>query len=46
MDREFCGKCHAEGASGPGEISRINLHTHNERYMCWDCHYPHHPEAR
>jgi hypothetical protein len=45
-DREFCGNCHDRGANSPREIPRIDLRTHNERYMCWDCHYPHHPEAR
>lgn len=46
QNREFCGKCHDKGANSPREIPRIDLLTHNARYLCWDCHYPHHPEAR
>lgn len=44
--REFCGECHAKGSTAPSEIPRIDLATHGERYLCWDCHYPHNPEAR
>lgn len=44
--REFCAQCHGEGASSPEEIPRIDIASHGERYLCWDCHYPHHPEAR
>ena len=44
--REFCGECHAEGASSPPEIPRINFSTHEPRYVCWQCHYPHLPEAK
>lgn len=44
--RELCGGCHDKGANSPREIPRIDLETHGERYLCWDCHYPHHPEAR
>jgi len=43
--REFCGQCHSQTATSPREIPRIDLATHNPRYMCWQCHYPHHPEA-
>lgn len=43
--RNLCGQCHAEGADTPKIIPRIDLDTHGERYLCWDCHYPHHPEA-
>jgi len=46
MNRAFCGQCHDKNADSSKEIPRIDLRTHNERYMCWDCHYPHHPEAR
>ena len=45
-DREFCGGCHARGSSASKEIPRVDLSTHGERYLCWDCHYPHNPEAR
>jgi hypothetical protein len=44
--REFCGSCHAEDASSERGIPRIDLESHETRYMCWQCHYPHLPEAR
>ncbi len=43
--REACGRCHAEGADSGAEIPRVDLDTHGPRYLCWQCHYPHHPEA-
>ena len=43
--REFCGGCHATDADSSRDIPRINLENHNRQYKCWDCHYPHHPEA-
>lgn len=45
-NREFCGECHATGARSPRDIPRIDIAIHGEPYMCWDCHYPHYPEAR
>jgi len=44
--REFCGQCHAVGAPSSGEIPRVDMNTHGGRYLCWQCHYPHYPEAR
>ena len=44
-NKEFCGKCHAREADSPVEIPRIDFKTHGGRYLCWDCHYPHNPEA-
>jgi hypothetical protein len=50
--REFCGRCHAPNAAPPAglpadvRIPRVDLATHGERYVCWQCHYPHHPESR
>jgi DnaJ-class molecular chaperone len=44
--REFCGGCHAPGAESPKEILRVDLATHGERYVCWQCHYPHFPELK
>jgi len=44
--REFCGGCHAMNAPSPKGIPRIDINTHGERYVCWQCHYPHLPEAR
>jgi hypothetical protein len=45
LTREFCGRCHAPAATGPPEAPRVDLATHGERYVCWQCHYPHHPES-
>lgn len=45
-EREFCGKCHAKDAVSAPDIPRIDLTTHGERYLCWDCHYAHYPEAK
>jgi hypothetical protein len=41
----LCGECHANGADSSRQIPRIDPEEHNPRYMCWDCHYPHYPEA-
>jgi hypothetical protein len=43
--REFCGRCHAEGASN-SEAPKVDLATHGGSYLCWQCHYPHLPEAK
>ncbi len=40
--REFCGKCHREGSKRK-DAPKIDLSTHGERYLCWECHYPHMP---
>ncbi|MBI3696810.1 MAG: hypothetical protein HY238_18485 [Acidobacteria bacterium] len=44
--RAFCGQCHGVDASSPKEIPRVDLATHGERYVCWQCHYPHFPELK
>ncbi len=44
--REFCGACHAEGSTEAPEAIKIDISTHGGRYVCWQCHYPHLPEAR
>jgi hypothetical protein len=44
--REFCGECHGEDADAERGIPRVNIVTHQERYVCWQCHYPHLPEAK
>jgi hypothetical protein len=44
-DRALCGTCHAEDADSPKTIPRVAMETHGGRYLCWDCHYPHSPEA-
>lgn len=41
--REFCGKCHGKD-SGRNDAPKIDLATHGERFLCWECHYPHRPE--
>jgi hypothetical protein len=46
QDKYFCGKCHAPDADSPKEIARVDIETHGGRYLCWDCHYPHYPQAR
>ncbi len=43
--REFCGGCHSVDASSERGIPRVEIATHGERYVCWQCHYPHLPEA-
>lgn len=45
-NREFCGGCHGLDADSEKGIPRIDLETHERRYVCWQCHYPHLPEAR
>ncbi len=46
MQREFCGQCHSIDAVVEMEIPRIDMATHEVKYVCWQCHYPHLPEAR
>jgi hypothetical protein len=41
--REFCAKCHDVSADTRG-IPKVDFSTHGERYLCWQCHYPHMPE--
>ncbi len=46
---EFCGKCHSSDAKAQANlppIPRIDVEKHAGRYLCWDCHYPHSPEAK
>ena len=40
--REFCGQCHSKDSKVPGP-PKINLASHHEKYLCWQCHYPHMP---
>ncbi|GAB4366038.1 MAG: hypothetical protein Kow0042_05660 [Calditrichia bacterium] len=44
--REFCGGCHATEEPEFKGVPQIDLETHNPRYVCWQCHYPHLPEAQ
>lgn len=41
-----CGRCHAKESSAAAEVIRIDMTDHGGRYLCWECHYPHLPEAR
>jgi len=45
-DREFCGQCHAKDADSLSSIPSVDLADHGGRYICWQCHYPHFPEAQ
>lgn len=45
-NREFCGQCHDRAAKSSKETPRIDLASHGRPYVCWQCHYPHNPEAK
>lgn len=45
-EKTVCGQCHAINADSPRGIPRIDLDEHGGVYLCWDCHYPHYPEAQ
>jgi hypothetical protein len=44
-DREFCGKCHSNACKVEGP-PKIDLDSHEPKYICWQCHYPHMPEVK
>ena len=44
LDRAFCGACHSEPAMVGSGIPQVDIGSHWERYLCWQCHYPHSPE--
>jgi hypothetical protein len=44
--REFCGQCHGAGEDAGIEIPQVDLGTHGNSYLCWQCHYPHFPESQ
>ncbi len=46
QSRETCGQCHGQEAKGPPQILRVDLNAHWNRYVCWQCHYSHYPEAQ
>lgn len=46
VSREFCGECHGEAADSPRGTPRVYIATHGGSYVCWQCHYPHLPEAK
>ena len=41
----FCGGCHSEAAESPPQIPRVDLESHGNGELCWQCHYPHYPEV-
>jgi ribosomal protein S27AE len=41
--RAFCGRCHGPEAERK-DTPKIDLKSHGEKYLCWQCHYPHMPE--
>ncbi len=43
--REFCGKCHAKESPAKG-MPKVDIASHGEKYVCWQCHYPHLPEVQ
>ncbi|MBT3344202.1 MAG: hypothetical protein HN712_13190 [Gemmatimonadetes bacterium] len=43
---QLCGECHDRSSSESAAIPRISLTEHEPEYVCWQCHYPHFPEAR
>lgn len=43
-ERDFCGKCHAKD-SDVKETLKVDFAAHGEKYLCWQCHYPHMPEV-
>ena len=44
VSRDFCGKCHAKDSAHKG-APKVDLAVHGAKYVCWQCHYPHLPEA-
>jgi hypothetical protein len=46
ISRDFCAQCHGATISDKKGIPKIDLASHEPRYVCWQCHYPHLPEAR
>jgi ribosomal protein S27AE len=44
--RAVCGECHGEDSAADPNAPRIDMASHGGRYVCWQCHYPHNPEAK
>lgn len=42
--RAFCGQCHSTDSEHP-RAPKVDIATHEEKYLCWQCHYPHMPET-
>jgi len=43
--RDFCAQCHSKN-SEVRETPKIDFVMHHEKYVCWQCHYPHMPEIQ
>ncbi len=41
--RDLCGKCHATDNESNKFIKQIDIAEHEPGYLCWQCHFPHHP---
>ncbi len=39
--REFCGKCHDKNSRDSKGLPTVDMDSHGEKYVCWQCHYPH-----
>lgn len=44
-NRSTCGTCHDKSSSVMPGVPAVDIESHGGRYQCWDCHYPHSPEA-
>lgn len=44
--RSDCGLCHSQSSESDVSIPRIDLQSHGDGFLCWQCHYPHYPEAK
>ena len=44
-DREFCARCHGL-RSEVEDTPKVDITVHGEKYLCWQCHYPHMPEVQ
>lgn len=45
QSREFCATCHGN-ESKQKDAPKVDLTSHGNSYLCWQCHYPHLPEGR
>ncbi len=45
QNNAVCGRCHDKKADSDKFIPKVDVQSHNENYPCWQCHYPHYPEA-
>jgi hypothetical protein len=46
LNRRVCLTCHDKALPNPQSLPTVDGLTHGEKYLCWQCHYPHRPEAR